>query len=293
VVGFSSFIAVAFKDFESETHPTGWGCARPGGASLSVSTNGKYLAEHYFFSQGFGGASSIPSRHSQEKDQIAGTGLPSAPLWSRRASRVSSSLPVGNFQKGYVMARNDEHKGTSNRGFASMDQAKQRAIASKGGQSVPPEKRSFSQDPQLAAQAGRKGGESVPPEGRSFSQNRELAAEAGRKGGQARGAANRGAANRDQNGGKTEARRQGQDFQENRDIAAEGARKSGMSQRSDDSASARSASPDGSDNYGRGEDLDQRDELNTGNQDVESGDLSQSPGRPSDIGSKVQPHGVR
>src|ERR1700686_4182653 len=87
------------------------------------------------------------------------------------------------------MPRNDEHKGTSNRGFASMDQAKQRAIASKGGQSVPPEKRSFSQDPQLAAQAGRKGGESVPPEGRSFSQNRELAAEAGRKGGQARGAA--------------------------------------------------------------------------------------------------------
>src|SRR5690349_22778923 len=81
-----------------------------------------------------------------------------------------------------------EQKGTSNRGFASMDRAKQRQIASKGGQSVPPEKRSFSQDPSLAAQAGRKGGESVPPEGRSFSQNRELAAEAGRKGGQARGA---------------------------------------------------------------------------------------------------------
>src|SRR3979409_459614 len=88
------------------------------------------------------------------------------------------------------MPRNDERKGTSNRGFASMDQAKQRAIASKGGQSVPPEKRSFSQDPGLAAQAGRKGGESVPPEGRSFSQNRELAAEAGLKGGQARGASN-------------------------------------------------------------------------------------------------------
>jgi len=81
--------------------------------------------------------------------------------------------------------RSDGHK--SNRGFASMDQAKQREIASKGGQSVPPEKRSFSQDPHLAATAGRKGGEAVPPEGRSFSQNRELAAEAGRKGGLARG----------------------------------------------------------------------------------------------------------
>ncbi len=87
-----------------------------------------------------------------------------------------------------------EQKGTSNRGFASMDREKQRAIASKGGQSVPPEKRSFSQDPELAAKAGRKGGESVPPEGRSFSQNRELAAQAGRKGGQARGAASRKAA---------------------------------------------------------------------------------------------------
>ncbi len=81
--------------------------------------------------------------------------------------------------------RNDGQK--SNRGFASMDQAKQREIASKGGQSVPPEKRSFSQDPTLAATAGKKGGESVPPQVRSFSQNRELAAEAGRKGGLARG----------------------------------------------------------------------------------------------------------
>ena len=85
--------------------------------------------------------------------------------------------------------RNDGQK--SNRGFASMDQAKQREIASKGGQSVPPEKRSFSQDPNLAATAGRKGGESVPPQVRSFSQNRELAAEAGRKGGLARGSSMR------------------------------------------------------------------------------------------------------
>jgi uncharacterized protein len=87
------------------------------------------------------------------------------------------------------MARNDGQRSTSNRGFASMDTAKQRQIASKGGQSVPPEKRSFSQNRSLAAKAGRKGGESVPPEGRSFSQNRALAAEAGRKGGQARGRA--------------------------------------------------------------------------------------------------------
>ncbi len=75
----------------------------------------------------------------------------------------------------------------SRRGFAAMDQAKQRAIASKGGQSVPGEKRSFSRDPELAANAGRKGGQSVAPKSRSFSQDRSLAAEAGRKGGEARG----------------------------------------------------------------------------------------------------------
>jgi general stress protein YciG len=51
------------------------------------------------------------------------------------------------------------NSGKSNRGFASMDREKQRQIASKGGQSVPPEERSFSKDPALAASAGRKGGQ--------------------------------------------------------------------------------------------------------------------------------------
>nr|WP_225410121.1 general stress protein [Stigmatella ashevillena] len=49
---------------------------------------------------------------------------------------------------------------------------------------MPAEKRSFSQDPELAREAGRKGGESVPAEKRSFSQDPELAREAGRKGGE-------------------------------------------------------------------------------------------------------------
>ena len=52
-----------------------------------------------------------------------------------------------------------ESDNTSNRGFASMDEKKQKEIASKGGQSVPAEKRSFSQDRELASEAGRKGGE--------------------------------------------------------------------------------------------------------------------------------------
>jgi general stress protein YciG len=49
---------------------------------------------------------------------------------------------------------------TSGLGFASMDAEKQREIARKGGRSVPDEKRSFSQNRQLASEAGRKGGSS-------------------------------------------------------------------------------------------------------------------------------------
>jgi uncharacterized protein len=53
------------------------------------------------------------------------------------------------------------------RGFAAMDPERQREIARKGGASVPDEKRSFSQDRDLAAAAGRKGGEASHGGGRS------------------------------------------------------------------------------------------------------------------------------
>lgn len=82
----------------------------------------------------------------------------------------------------------DERRGSSTgsaRGFAGMDQEKQREIARKGGANVPHEKRSFAQNRTLASEAGRKGGRSVAPQHRSFAQNRALAAAAGRKGGQA------------------------------------------------------------------------------------------------------------
>ena len=78
-------------------------------------------------------------------------------------------------------------KRSSKRGFAAMDQEKQRAIARKGGESVPAGQRSFSRNHQLAADAGRKGGQSVPAQARSFAKNHQLAAEAGRKGGRSRG----------------------------------------------------------------------------------------------------------
>lgn len=73
----------------------------------------------------------------------------------------------------------------SNRGFALMDPERQRAIARKGGQSVPAERRSFSQNAELAASAGRKGGMSVAPSNRSFSKDPVLASQAGSKGGDA------------------------------------------------------------------------------------------------------------
>ncbi|RTL81273.1 MAG: stress-induced protein [Hyphomicrobiales bacterium] len=66
-----------------------------------------------------------------------------------------------------------------------MDPEKRREIASKGGKAVPAERRSFSQNADLASSAGRKGGQSVSPANRSFSKNPALASEAGKKGGYA------------------------------------------------------------------------------------------------------------
>lgn len=71
----------------------------------------------------------------------------------------------------------------SRRGFAAMSPEKRREIASKGGKSVDPQKRSFAQNRDLASTAGRKGGVSVAPDKRSFAQNRDLAVSAGTKGG--------------------------------------------------------------------------------------------------------------
>jgi general stress protein YciG len=93
----------------------------------------------------------------------------------------------------------------NNQRFGSMDEDKQRDIASRA-QSVPSEKRSFSQDQDLASEAGRKGGENSGGGNRqqqasgndrgqqggggdrggssNFAEDRERASEAGRKGGQ-------------------------------------------------------------------------------------------------------------
>jgi len=66
---------------------------------------------------------------------------------------------------------------TSNRGFASMDEEKQRAIASQGGKAAHDKGTAHEFTSTEAQRAGRKGGEVV-------SEDREHMAEIGRKGGE-------------------------------------------------------------------------------------------------------------
>jgi general stress protein YciG len=72
------------------------------------------------------------------------------------------------------------------RGFASLTPERRREIASKGGRSVPAEKRSYSMNRELAAAAGKKGGLVCPPEKRTYSVDKELASRAGKIGGSAK-----------------------------------------------------------------------------------------------------------
>jgi len=70
--------------------------------------------------------------------------------------------------------------GKSRRGFASMDAAKQKEIASKGGRAAHAKGTAHEFDSSEARAAGRKGGMAV-------ARNREHMAAIGRRGGEARG----------------------------------------------------------------------------------------------------------
>ncbi|MDB5189154.1 MAG: stress-induced protein [Parcubacteria group bacterium] len=59
------------------------------------------------------------------------------------------------------MAVNEVPARTTPRGFGLLDADTRRAIARKGGKAVSDEKRSFTQDRTLAAEAGRKGGKAT------------------------------------------------------------------------------------------------------------------------------------
>jgi uncharacterized protein len=83
---------------------------------------------------------------------------------------------------------------TSKRGFASMDAAKQREIASKGGRAAHAKGTAHEFTSDEARVAGRKGGEAV-------SRDRAHMAAIGREGGHSRGARARAAANAGNTGG--------------------------------------------------------------------------------------------
>ena len=74
----------------------------------------------------------------------------------------------------------------SKRGLAGMTPEKRKEIASKGGKSVPKEKRSYSVNRDLASKSGVKGGKASRPEKRSFSMDPALASRAGKLGAKAR-----------------------------------------------------------------------------------------------------------
>src|SRR5262245_39046229 len=78
--------------------------------------------------------------------------------------------------------------GKSRRGFASMDPAKRREIASKGGKAAHAQGSAHEFTPEEARAAGRKGGEAAHARGTAHQFTPEEAREAGRKGGQARSA---------------------------------------------------------------------------------------------------------
>lgn len=85
----------------------------------------------------------------------------------------------------------------SKRGFASMDENKQREIASEGGRAAHASGHAHEFNSQEAREAGRKGGEAV-------SQDREHMAEIGAQGGASRGSSNASSGNQGSRGGSHE-----------------------------------------------------------------------------------------
>ncbi len=73
---------------------------------------------------------------------------------------------------------------TSKRGFASMDPAKQREIASKGGRAAHAQGKAHEFTSEEARAAGRKGGEAAHARGTAHEFTSEEARQAGQKGGQ-------------------------------------------------------------------------------------------------------------
>jgi general stress protein YciG len=97
---------------------------------------------------------------------------------------------------------NGKTKAPAKRGFAAMDEATQRAIASKGGQAAHQKGTAHEFDSDEARRAGQKGGEAV-------SRDREHMAAIGRKGGESRQSAARINAEKNRNSGSQQSSKGG------------------------------------------------------------------------------------
>lgn len=75
-------------------------------------------------------------------------------------------------------------KGSGGRGFASMDERKQREIASKGGKAAHEKGSAHEFSSQEAREAGSKGGKAAHEKGTAHEFSSEEARAAGRKGGE-------------------------------------------------------------------------------------------------------------
>jgi len=129
--------------------------------------------------------------------------------------KPDASTETGEESRQPAGSRSSESNGTSRRGFASMDESRQRAIASEGGRAAHARGTAHEFTSEEAREAGRKGGEAV-------SQNREHMAEIGRRGGEARGNAHRkaAAAANSKTDGEEEVRRTERQATERRDSGA-------------------------------------------------------------------------
>ena len=101
----------------------------------------------------------------------------------REVTREDGASPGGETRASGA-GSTSRRSGRSNRGFASMDPAKQREIASKGGKAAHAKGTAHEWTSEEAREAGRKGGEAV-------SRDRAHMSQIGREGGEARGNRNR------------------------------------------------------------------------------------------------------
>src|SRR5512144_1685915 len=81
--------------------------------------------------------------------------------------------------------RKEDQGGTHARGFASMDEEKQREIASQGGKAAHEKGTAHEFTPEEAREAGHKGGQAAHEKGTAHEFTPEEAREAGHKGGEA------------------------------------------------------------------------------------------------------------